>query len=473
MAHIATRTVKTNYEPTPEAQRFHAAPQRYRFVVNGIKSGKTYQGAYEAVRHGLGKPGAMIWVVAPTYQHLQTAWMEVGNILTRFSGLVSGYNNTQHQIKLVHGGMIWFRSADRPHNLKGPNVDSMWIDEAPLLKAEAWWFCKERIAATRGEIFATGTPNGRNWFWDEVLRGGMPNDQAYGEFNNGNRWVSHYPTWHFPWAGKSFIEDARQSMPRALFDQEYGALFTSAATEVFHRVEESLSLELPPEKFEGSTVIGLDLAKIQDFTAMCVMDNSGRVLFVDHWNETNWSVQKPRIIRISKDWNGILICDSSNMGSVIVEDLQADGIPVVPVDLHDSRKKREIIEGLQIAFENSQLKLRDYRAEWATRADQTLYDELKAYASSLTSGGRISYGAPRGLHDDMVVALALANWGRSKGQAGGVGQTFEVMSPRRDWTKPRISNPARAARRKMFGSVYGKRKSAVGFEPMNGSFWGH
>jgi len=40
------------------------------------------------------------------------------------------------------------------------------------------------------------------------------------------------------------------------------------------------------------------------------------------------------------------------------------------------------------------------------------------YETKLTAGGRLSYSAPKGLTDDMVIALALANWGRLRGMAG-------------------------------------------------------
>jgi hypothetical protein len=43
-----------------------------------------------------------------------------------------------------------------------------------------------------------------------------------------------------------------------------------------------------------------------------------------------------------------------------------------------------------------------------------LQNELKAYTYELTSGGNVRYGAPEGLHDDAVIALALALWGRKK-----------------------------------------------------------
>jgi len=40
---------------------------------------------------------------------------------------------------------------------------------------------------------------------------------------------------------------------------------------------------------------------------------------------------------------------------------------------------------------------------------EILTDELRRYEYEYTGGGRLTYGAPFGFHDDCVIALALAN----------------------------------------------------------------
>ena len=46
-----------------------------------------------------------------------------------------------------------------------------------------------------------------------------------------------------------------------------------------------------------------------------------------------------------------------------------------------------------------------------------LINELSTFTFEQTDGGLIKYSAPDGMHDDIVISLALANWacGRSRG----------------------------------------------------------
>ena len=50
--------------------------------------------------------------------------------------------------------------------------------------------------------------------------------------------------------------------------------------------------------------------------------------------------------------------------------------------------------------------------------DPVLIAELQAYALERLPSGRFRYGAPPGLHDDTVIALALAWHGAQAGSAG-------------------------------------------------------
>ena len=70
--------------------------------------------------------------------------------------------------------------------------------------------------------------------------------------------------------------------------------------------------------------------------------------------------------------------------------------------------KANVVEELSLAFEQGALTILD---------DPILVGELLAYEMERLPGGLIRYGAPAGMHDDTVMALALA-W-------AGVGQRVE------------------------------------------------
>ncbi len=470
---IPIKALDHSYIPSIEAYNFHTSPARFRFLIWGVKSGKSHAGAYETCRAALDSPGEKrIWVVGPTQGHTDVAWAEVNNVLNAWRGVVLSRNLQKHQIRMVHGALIEFKTAERPDNLRGFNVDACWVDEGAYLKPESWNVLQTRVAATEGEIWVTTTPNGRNWIWPEIVRAGMPPEAPYGEFEGDDRWVSHYPSKHFPWASRKDIQEAKQNWPRAVFNREYGAMFTSSDSEVFRNVEECFSMKprIFPENLNSRTVIGVDLARHQDFSAVVVMAPDGQVLYIDRWSDTGWNIQKPRLVRLAKEWNATLVLDTSNVGSYLEEELRREDVGLFPVNLHDQYLKQEIIQCLQVAFEHQYIEIIDPRKAWANSVHQALYDEIKIYQCTLTRGRRLSYSAPKGMHDDLVIALALANYGRMKRLAGGPDYTHEVLAPRPEF-KPRIRNPMHAARKRMFNSVYRKNRSIVGLPTMSEPFF--
>jgi len=51
-----------------------------------------------------------------------------------------------------------------------------------------------------------------------------------------------------------------------------------------------------------------------------------------------------------------------------------------------------------------------------------LHEELAAYEYTIRGGGKVSYDAPAGMHDDLPIALMLALWGkRYVSTAAGMG----------------------------------------------------
>ena len=86
------------------------------------------------------------------------------------------------------------------------------------------------------------------------------------------------------------------------------------------------------------------------------------------------------------------------MGGPMVESLQWDGLPVVGFQTTNVSKAR-VIEQLILAFERGDITIIN---------DTLLIGELQAYEQERLPGGRMRYNAPSGMHDDTVIALALA-----------------------------------------------------------------
>ena len=99
------------------------------------------------------------------------------------------------------------------------------------------------------------------------------------------------------------------------------------------------------------------------------------------------------------------------MGEPIIEQLQRDGLPV-RVFQTTAQTKPPLIESLALAFEREEM-------QWLDDPVATM--ELEAYERTVSpTTGRSQYSAPEGLHDDTVIARALANHARLAATAGRV-----------------------------------------------------
>jgi hypothetical protein len=463
------------YTPSLKAWEFHGAPFRFRTLVWGWKSGKSEAVGHEFLRACLAMPGRVSWVVAPTYRHLKNNKRILMRLLRKMKVLLASKKEAQNEITLINGHVIEFSSADWPESMLGPNIDGIvWIDESAFIKEEAWEIIRSRVSASGAEIINCSTPNGRNWFYHWCVYSGMPADADYGTFRRGNRWVSHYPTWMFPWVPKGELREMYESMPRLKFDQNFGAKFLSGAEAVFHHIEECMNKELPAKDFVGTFLMGLDLAKHQDWTVPLIMDSNGRVHDVQRWSQVPWRIQRPRIIKMAQDWgHAVVVIDRANAGSVIEEDLRAAGVKIEAVDMNSPIIRRTILEELQIAFERSAISIPDPKASWAPKAAGQLYEELKGFSISITKGGRTTYTQSSGLNDDCVMALALANHGRMRGAAGAaspiaVAGRLDYYAREMGGHMAKVNQAARLKRPKIFGQVFQRRSKNSVFGEQGG-----
>jgi len=470
------------YQPGDEAIRAHKSLARIRCLIWGIKSGKTEWGACEIVRFAMKNSNKLAWCVSSSFNNLGACFVAIKKLLDYYK-VGYKYKIAEHAYHLTNGSIIACRSGDQYDNLRGPNVDFLWIDEAAYVKEEAWFICEDRLAATEGDIILTTTTDTRNWIWDLCLDGGMPPSMEYGVFQskgeNGKRdhryFISHWPTWHFPWVSEEWIANVKKKRPRSIFDRDIGALFTSHGTAVFNYLWEALSRAPLVKSNDAKYVIGLDLAKEQDFTVLTIMDGDGRVFKVLRFQKIDYRIQVKRIAEQAKLWNACVVLDKANVGNVIQELLREEKVQIQCVDMNSSEVKTSLIQSLQIAFENKSIKLIDPKSLWGTREDKQMYEELGYYATKLTPGRKqLSYGAPSGFHDDCVVSIALANWGRVRGFAGGGMSAQQVAVGVKEWEAllSRAKDKKNLMRPRNLNLLkrYYDNKTRLGFKS-GGTFW--
>jgi hypothetical protein len=145
--------------------------------------------------------------------------------------------------------------------------------------------------------------------------------------------------------------------------------------------------------------MGVDWGKSNDFTVIAVGDTTTkRMVAMDRFNQIDYRVQRARLATLAERYNpGVIMAESNSMGEPIIEQLQADGLPVRGFQTTNA-SKAAIIEALGLALERSEIMLLN---------DPVLVGEMQAYEMDRLPSGMVRYGAPEGMHDDTVMATAL------------------------------------------------------------------
>lgn len=373
--------------------------KRFTTISAGRQSGKTFLCVFLIILNALTKKRSINWWVAPTYDPAKIAFRRCLNFLAD-RGIPHKVNRTELRIELPHSGsVIQFRSADREDGLRGETVDFIVIDEMGLLKRDAWEFAlRGTITVTNADAIFIGTPKGKNLFYDLFIKGQDPQNDEYVSFQVESRESPYF-------SDKEWGQVKR--LPQRVFEQEYQAKFIDDGGEVFRGVRECVRGTLETTRNQKkSYYAGIDLAKAHDYTVIYIVDNTGHLCYFDRFNDISWPIQKARIVDACNKFQAYALIDSTGLGDPILDDL----LPHIRVEGYKftNTSKRQLIEALMMSVERQEVSFPDI---------PELINEMSTFTFEQTDGGVIKYSAPDGMHDDIVIAFALANWacGRNRG----------------------------------------------------------
>ncbi len=392
---MATLTI-TLPELHPAQWAIVSHPARFKVAACGRRFGKTEAAALVGTDQAL--RGRIVWWIGPTYRAAEFGWTAFKRIGRQIPGC--SVRESERRVLYPGGGSVEVRSGDTPDNLRGAGLDLAVLDEAAFMHPDVWSDAiRPALTDRRGRALFLSTPHGRNWFWQLWLQG------------QGAR--PDWQSWRFPSAANPHlppeeIEAARALLPERIFAQEYLAEFLEDQGAVFRNVEACATAVAPNGPEDGHRyVMGADWGREDDFTALAVLDaTTHQQVALDRFREIGWSLQRGRLAALAAHWRVEAIhAEANSIGGPNIEALQAEGLPVEPFST-TAQSKGPLIESLALAFE---------RAEIAILPDPVQTGELLAYTMDRLPSGRYQYSAPAGLHDDTVIALALAWHGMNQG----------------------------------------------------------
>lgn len=385
-------------------------PARFKVLNAGRRTGKTVLAAREGLARAR-QSNRMVWWVAPTYKVVKRGYKEVLRQLPKelleHDPPPDSYFDAGRSVilRFKTGSTMEFYSAERPEGMLGEGVDYAILDEAAIMPSHIW---EQTVYPTlmdrQGGALFISTPRGRNWFYRNWRLG-----QDAAEPN----WASWtYPTSANPFIKPEEIENLRRTLPTVVFQQEVEAKFIASGSSIFMIAEKSIQPNVILENGmvhncapRGHCVIGIDLAQTTDFTVLYgarAVDR--RNVFYERFNDVSWTEQKRRIHRAVRRLKAagasdVTLCiDEGNAGKPIVEELDEFGYDVIGINFttHKNNMVKLLAKDLEVAHAY-------------VLADAHM-DEFENYLMNITPGGRYTYSAPDGEHDDVVSAKMLQHW---------------------------------------------------------------
>lgn len=375
------------------------APQRFKVIVAGRRTGKSNLSIKKIIAAGLEAPkGSAVLYVGPTQaQTRQIAW---DAILDQGREVIKSAHVNSMDITLVNGVKIHLRSAENPDTLRGLKLHFVVIDEAAFIKDNKIWAESIRPALSdlKGDAWFISSPAGRNWLYDLYKYAEDSGDPDWGAW--------HKTTFDNPTIDPKEIESAKRTLSSFAFKAEFLASFDTAGADVFK--EEWFKLAKEPQY--GSYIVAIDLAGFEevgknagaskkrlDETAIAIVklkDNGD--WWVDKIQHGRWDIRETavNILKVVRDYQptavGIERGALKNAVLPYLNDLmRRHNIYTHIYDLtHGNKKKTDrVVWALQGRLEHGRITFNE-KENWSEFQDQMVMFPTA------------------GVHDDLMDALA-------------------------------------------------------------------
>ena len=376
---------------------------KYVTCVAPRQTGKSFVGQQVVLHWAINHPGSKIFWIAPTYAQARKPFDEIYDGI-HAAGIIKSANRSNFEMQFVNGSTIYFKSVERPDNLRGYTGDFMICDEAAYYSEEVWASVLKPIMLVKGKkVLFISTPRGKNWFHN-MYQLGMDEEQEDYETIR-----MHYS--ENPFIDQAEIDEARRTLPEHIFAAEYEGSFVDSGNTVFTNLDNCTFHKWPTA--QGRTYIGVDLGRQGDYTVATVMDDGARVLEIYRDNQKEWHVMIQNIVDLAKKWNAQVLVEANSIGDVVFESIKRQWPRTEPFNT-TSQSKQEIIEALIIGFNKGEISIPSRELFGALRFELDIF-EYKYSPSSRS----VKYEAPQPHHDDTVMSLAIANKARQKMKTSG------------------------------------------------------
>jgi hypothetical protein len=448
---VAFAVEALSLRPDPWQERVLRATAKRLLLNCSRQAGKSTIAGVLALHRALFFPASLVLLVSPSMRQSAELFRKVIELLERLPNPPKRTEDNRLSFTFENGSRVVSLPSSE-NTVRGYSAVSLIIeDEASWVGDELYRALRPMLAVSGGRIVLMSTPFGqRGHFYAEWTSG-------------GDTWTRVRITAHdVPRIAPSFLEEEHRSLGAWRFAQEYLCEFVATIDQVFalDHVLGAISPDVAPltsGAVTGECFMGVDLGQARDYSAIVVIErvslgaapsprrpylltagdstraadedqrrSSGTTYHVRHLERLPLGTPYPVIVArvaafLASDalrGRATLIVDATGVGRPVVDLFDAAGLYPVRVTItggdsvteaHGDLRvpKRDLVTALQVFLHEGRLKVAASLPEKGV-----LVDELLAFRAKIDPHtAHDSYGAHgEGVHDDLVLALALAAW---------------------------------------------------------------
>jgi hypothetical protein len=348
-----------------------------------------------AIREMVQKVGICYYILPSYVQGKKVIWDAITKDGLRFldfipKKLIADVSASAMQIRLYNGSIIQVVGSDNIDSLVGTNPSLCIFSEYALQHPRAWDLLRPILTENGGTAIFMFTPRGMNHAW-HLLKTAEQSSHWY------TSRLTVEDTGVIP---SEEIEKEKAEMSEDFFYQEYYCEFTQGDAQVFRRVHEAVGTHaLVPERGK-KYVLGIDVGKRHDYTVITPINlgtfQVGTPIVI---RTMDYPQQERHIVYEYHRWNRAQVwIDATGVGEPLA-DFLSRSIKLKRFYFTE-RTREELLERLKLSIETQKISLPN---------DKQLIEELLSF-QYVGHGIKNRMEAPSGLHDDLVMSLALACW---------------------------------------------------------------
>ena len=314
------------------------------------------------------------------------------HLLDYFKGsdYIKSANSQLLEIEFVNNSRILFKSTEQ--SSRGYTISGVLIlDECAYLREDEINVILPTTNVFNAPIVCVSTPAFEDGYFYEVYKQGKERINNIVTFD----WAEHPDVEKF--LSPERKEYYRQTMTKLKYQTEVLGQFITEGSYLFGDIRKCVSQSLKQPKYAG---IDWATGSNGDYTWLTLMDEDKKVTSIHYFNDISPDKQIEQLAKILLPLKLEKITVEQNSIGEIYFTYLKKALPkhniLKFVTTNDS--KRRIIDKLVHAFQEVEIGIPD---------DNELYIQLQHYQIEQTKGGKVTYNAQAGYHDDGVMSLAI------------------------------------------------------------------